>query len=65
MILKHSVRINKIQRLKYCTKITLNNKIYSSTVLLPKTDFPLKLENDKLIDRDKNIYTVSKITELL
>lgn len=33
-------------------------KSYSHTVILPKTDFPLRLENKKLIERDSNINEV-------
>lgn len=60
MVFKRSLRINEIKRACYCTKIP-NNKIYSSTVILPKTKFPLRLENDKLINRDKYIYNVSNL----
>lgn len=43
----------------YCTKIN-KNKLYSSTILLPHTKFPLRLENKKLVERDKNINEVGE-----
>lgn len=63
MVFKHSVRIHELKRACYCTK-TPNNKIYSNTVILPKTKFPSRLESDKLISRDKYIYNVSNLCQI-
>lgn len=52
-----------VQSRRYCTKIN-KNKLYSSTILLPHTKFPLRLENKKLVERDKNINEVSEKNKL-
>lgn len=56
MVFKYFLQTNVIKRSCYCTS---TNKVYSSTVLLPKTQFPLRLENNKLIERDKRVNSVS------
>lgn len=38
--------------------------LYSSTVLLPKTDFPLRISGNKLIERDNNTNEVCTSQEL-
>ncbi|CAH0545878.1 unnamed protein product [Brassicogethes aeneus] len=52
----------QIQKLYYSTDKS-SKKVYTSTVLLPKTDFPLRLENKKLLDRDENINKVANFEE--
>lgn len=42
----------------YCKVTNKNNKLYSNTILLPQTKFPLKLENNKLLERDIHINEV-------
>lgn len=55
---KYSVRLYDIKKVSYSTKVT-NKKLYSSTVLLPKTNLPLRLENAQLVERDKTINNVN------
>jgi hypothetical protein len=44
----------------YCAqgKPERNNKKYTNTVALPRTDFPLRLDSQKRIDRDNYLYEV-------
>lgn len=58
MLFKHSIRLSEIKKVGYCTKFA-NNKLYTTTVLLPKTKFALRLENNKVLERDKTIYDVN------
>lgn len=51
--------VQKSNKLYYCTKSAPNKKSYTNTILLPKTTFPLRLENQKLVERDEYIYNVS------
>ncbi|XP_018570506.1 isoleucine--tRNA ligase, mitochondrial [Anoplophora glabripennis] len=64
MMLKFIQQINNTGRVCYCTKNVSKNKIYSSTVLLPKTNFPLRLENKKLVERDEYIYKATEFENL-
>lgn len=41
----------------YCTKAE-KKLSYSNTLFLPKTKFPLRLTNKKLVERDEQIYSV-------
>ncbi|CAG9862199.1 unnamed protein product [Phyllotreta striolata] len=56
---------NKLRNFKnfntfcYCTKAR-----YNDTVLLPKTEFPLRLSQKKLQDRDQHIYTAGGFEDL-
>lgn len=65
MILKFIYQLNKTGKCYYCTKNVPKNKLYSSTVLLPKTKFPLRLENKKIIERNEYIYNVSVVIPLI
>lgn len=44
----------------YCAqgKPEKKHKKYANTVTLPRTDFPLRLDSQKKIDRDSYIYEV-------
>lgn len=63
MILK-LIRKGYIQKVHYCTN-TSKKKLYSNTVLLPKTSFPLRLENNKLLERDEKLNKVSQSLSLI
>lgn len=58
MIFNNYCRLRKLTKHCYCTKVATKSK-YSNTVFLPKTKFPLRLENKKLIERDEYITKVS------
>ncbi|XP_030762907.1 isoleucine--tRNA ligase, mitochondrial [Sitophilus oryzae] len=58
-MLKIYIKINKISKVKYSTKNS-----FSHTVLLPKTQFPLKLERNKLTDRDEKIEKSEPFNQL-
>ncbi|KAJ8948755.1 hypothetical protein NQ318_017924 [Aromia moschata] len=63
MILKFFQQLNKTNKVYYCTK-TAKNKLYSSTVLLPRTKFPLRLEGGRVVERDQYIYEVAEFENL-
>nr|XP_023020120.1 isoleucine--tRNA ligase, mitochondrial-like [Leptinotarsa decemlineata] len=48
----------------FSTKAISKNKFYSDTIFLPKSNFPLRLDNKKLLERDENIYTVAEFDNL-
>lgn len=58
MLYKYVKFVTIPHRIHYCTKTNLKNKLYSKTVLLPKTAFPLRLDSKKLVERDENINSV-------
>lgn len=50
---------SKLQFARFSTKVNADNLRYSNTILLPKTKLPLRLENKKLVQRDKSLSNVS------
>jgi hypothetical protein len=54
------------RRIRACTSVTYSaqenserkHKKYTKTVTLPRTDFPLRLDSQKKLDRDSFIYEV-------
>ena len=55
-------------RTLHCSHIKLEkkkepSKKYSSTLLLPKTSFPMKVEGKKRIARDKEIFEQCKLDQ--
>lgn len=62
MLFNTTLQFKKINKLYYCTKNVTKNKLYSHTLLLPKTKFPLRLESKKLRERDEYIYNVTTHT---
>ncbi|KAJ8925130.1 hypothetical protein NQ315_001312 [Exocentrus adspersus] len=64
MLLKFLYQVSKPTRIHFCTNAAPKNKLYSNTVLLPKTKFPLRLENKKLIERDKLVYNAADFENL-
>ncbi|XP_044269730.1 isoleucine--tRNA ligase, mitochondrial isoform X2 [Tribolium madens] len=64
MILRLILRQKKhINVCYYCTQ-SEKKKVYSDTIFLPKTKFPLRLENKKLLERDEKITTVAEFDQL-
>ncbi|XP_022911391.2 isoleucine--tRNA ligase, mitochondrial isoform X1 [Onthophagus taurus] len=62
-LLKTLKYLNNIR--KYCNnKAKGKNALYSHTVLLPKTKFPLRIEGKKLVDRDNAINKSSSFVNL-
>ncbi|RZC33056.1 isoleucine--tRNA ligase, mitochondrial, partial [Asbolus verrucosus] len=55
---------NKVSSLSYCTENGNKKKVYSNTLFLPKTKFPLRLENKKLIERDEQITSIAEFDQL-
>jgi hypothetical protein len=56
LILRQRTKVNKSC---YCTQSQSKNKVYSSTIFLPKTKFPLRLDSKKLLERDEQVASVS------
>jgi hypothetical protein len=55
-----SRRINCSSSAVYCAQGEPGRKYkkYTNTVALPRTDFPLRLDSQKKIDRDNYLYEV-------
>ncbi|CAH1989563.1 unnamed protein product [Acanthoscelides obtectus] len=64
MILRKITRIQKTNVVFYSTKPAQQGKLYSNTVFLPKTRFPLRLENNKLLERDEAIHNTADFENL-
>ncbi|CAH1156158.1 unnamed protein product [Phaedon cochleariae] len=64
MFFNSLISFHKISCVHYCTKAATKNKLYSNTIFLPKTKFPLRLENKKLVDRDETIHNVAEFENL-
>ncbi|XP_076272179.1 isoleucyl-tRNA synthetase, mitochondrial [Rhynchophorus ferrugineus] len=63
-MLRINQTIIKISKTLYCTKAASKSSLYSHTVLLPKTKVPLRLEPQKLVQRDKDIYKTAAFDSL-
>nr|CAI5832646.1 unnamed protein product [Callosobruchus analis] len=63
MILRRITQVQK-SNVFYSTKPAPKGKLYSNTVILPKTRFPLRLENHKLLERDENIHSTADFENL-
>lgn len=57
MIIRH--KVSRSFSTSLCTKRATEKNNYSNTVLLPKTKLPLRLEGQKLINRDNLLSSVS------
>ncbi|KAJ3663117.1 hypothetical protein Zmor_007426 [Zophobas morio] len=51
-------------RVSYCTENENKKKLYSNTIFLPKTTFPLRLESEKLVERDEAITVSAEFDQL-
>ena len=53
-------RIHACSSVAYCAQGNSERKLkkYTKTVTLPRTDFPLRLDSQKKLDRDSFIYEV-------
>lgn len=53
-------RIHSCSSVAYCAQGNSERKLkkYTKTVTLPRTDFPLRLDSQKKLDRDSFIYEV-------
>ncbi|XP_057652839.1 isoleucine--tRNA ligase, mitochondrial [Diorhabda carinulata] len=64
MLFKNNIRgINYINKASFCAK-SQSSKKYSRTILLPKTQFPLKLNNSKIVERDESVYNSAGFEKL-
>lgn len=57
-MLKINQTIIRTSRVLYCTKVPSKSSPYTHTVLLPKTNVPFRLDEQSLLERDKDIYKV-------
>lgn len=48
----------RLQFMKFATKATDRKKLFSNTIILPKTKFPLRLDSKSIVERDLLINNV-------
>lgn len=48
----------RLQLMKFATKATDRKKLFSNTIILPKTKFPLRLDSKSIVERDLLINNV-------
>lgn len=66
MVLKVYFRCLQLQKARFCSNKAINkNKLYSSTIILPQTKFPLRLNNKQIVERDQKINSVSNFCLLM
>lgn len=62
LIYNQFTRYIRAHHVNYCNKAINKKKLYSNTVLLPKTKFPLRLDKKQIAERDSRINNVNILT---